>query len=125
MSGFVFDYAGTLFVRPFERKVARREGLEPPTFWSVARCSIQLSHRRSSGRRILPHGHSQCKPDADFGFRISDFEFSAHPLRLRPRGCAEAPNGRRDACPTATIGILMPGASLKVGQGPPYFGPTC
>ena len=32
-SGFVSDYAGTLFVRTgFERKVARRKGLEPPTF---------------------------------------------------------------------------------------------
>ncbi len=34
--------------------MARREGLEPPTFWSVARCSIQLSYRRSQGKRILP-----------------------------------------------------------------------
>ncbi len=24
------------------------KGLEPPTFWSVARCSIQLSYRSSS-----------------------------------------------------------------------------
>ncbi len=36
------------------------------------------------------------------GFRISDFEFRIFraSARLRLRGCAEAPDGRRDACPT-------------------------
>jgi hypothetical protein len=73
-------------------KVARREGLEPPTFWSVARCSIQLSYRRSSRRRILPHGHSQCKPDANFGFRISDFPRTCPTSaeRLRKGTCRQA-----------------------------------
>ena len=39
-----------------EKEVARRKGLEPLTFWSVARCSIQLSYRRSQGMRIVPQG---------------------------------------------------------------------
>jgi hypothetical protein len=51
--------------------VARREGLEPPTFWSVARCSIQLSYRRSQGMRIVPQGCSGRKI-SDFEIRISD-----------------------------------------------------
>ena len=32
--------------------LARREGVEPPTFWFVARHSIQLSYRRKRGRII-------------------------------------------------------------------------
>ena len=58
-----------------EGEVARRKGLEPLTFWSVARCSIQLSYRRSQGKRILPQGQSQRKPGAnsEFGIRNSEF----------------------------------------------------
>lgn len=40
--------------------MARRKGLEPQTFWSVARCSIQLSYRRSRVR-IVPQGFVGCK----------------------------------------------------------------
>ncbi len=29
--------------------MARWEGVEPPTFWFVARCSIQLSYQRGEG----------------------------------------------------------------------------
>ena len=32
--------------------MARWEGVEPPTFWFVARCSIQLSYQRGEGRII-------------------------------------------------------------------------
>lgn len=34
------------FLGPAQKIVVRLEGLEPPTYWSVASCSIQLSHRR-------------------------------------------------------------------------------
>ena len=35
------------------RKVARPEGLEPPTPWFEAKCSIQLSYGRVTGSRKL------------------------------------------------------------------------
>ena len=52
------------------KKVARRKGLEPLTFWSVARCSIQLSYRRTPRKGILPQGPSRCKPG-----EILNYEF--------------------------------------------------
>jgi hypothetical protein len=41
------DY-GTLFGDHYvlSLEMARLEGLEPPTFWFEAKCSIQLSYRR-------------------------------------------------------------------------------
>ena len=66
-----FDAGMAIQVGKAKKKVARRKGLEPPTFWSVARCSIQLSYRRSQGKRIVPQGRSWCKI-SDFGFQISN-----------------------------------------------------
>ena len=50
-----------------ERRLARREGLEPPTFWSVARCSIQLSYRRSLREAYSATRRGEVQ---DFEFRI-------------------------------------------------------
>lgn len=33
-------------------KMARWEGVEPPTFWFVARCSIQLSYQRAESGEL-------------------------------------------------------------------------
>ena len=64
-----FDAGMAIQVGKVKKKVARRKGLEPPTFWSVARCSIQLSYRRSQGKRILPQGGFQRKPNRELGIR--------------------------------------------------------
>ena len=42
--------------------MARWEGVEPPTFWFVARCSIQLSYQRGEGR-IIEIQFPECQPN--------------------------------------------------------------
>ncbi len=74
--------------------MARREGLEPPTFWSVARCSIQLSYRRSQGVRIVPQGSSGCKTWV--GIRNSEFGIRNYhpPSREHDPWCWAGPRSR-------------------------------
>ena len=48
------NHAAFFLSRMITRFLARRRGFEPPTFWSVARRSIQLSYRRSFAS-ILAH----------------------------------------------------------------------
>ena len=49
-----------------DRKMAYPEGLEPPTPWSVAKCSIQLSHGYAQlfSPKSVPHAGSVCKSHA-------------------------------------------------------------
>ena len=53
-----------LMLKPYI-SLARREGLEPPTYWFVASHSIQLSYRRilfsSNCLYIIPHLTINCK----------------------------------------------------------------
>ena len=88
--------------------MARRKGLEPPTFWSVARCSIQLSYRRSQGKRILPHGGFQRKPNRELG--IWNWEF--RPPSQIPRLASLA----RDDIPT---GLPLPARRHVISDLPP------
>ncbi len=56
---------------PQERKqVARPEGFEPPTFWFVARRSIQLSYERTGSKTILEAGRSLVNAPANVHWRF-------------------------------------------------------
>ena len=53
-----------LMLKPYI-SLARREGLEPPTYWFVASHSIRLSYRRTPSSSdclyIISHPESKCK----------------------------------------------------------------
>ena len=58
--------------------VARRRGFEPPTFWSVARRSIQLSYRRSCVVADFAKLHQPLKASDIRSLRRSSFPTQTH-----------------------------------------------
>ena len=50
--------------------MARPEGFEPPTFWFVARRSIQLSYERTGSKTILGAGRNLVNAPASVHWRF-------------------------------------------------------
>ncbi len=63
-------------------RVARPEGFEPPTFWFVARRSIQLSYERTGSKTILGAGRNLVNAPASVGSGTF-WKWEAH---AEPRG---------------------------------------
>ena len=95
-----FDAGMAIQVGKVKKKVARRKGLEPPTFWSVARCSIQLSYRRSTREA---HCATRDLTVQDFEFRISNFGLVTAKCEARSRICR----------PSVRFRIRCPGTSME------------
>ena len=82
--------------------MARPEGFEPPTFWFVARRSIQLSYERTGSKSILGAGRSLVNAPASVGSGIF-LKWEAH---AEPRG----------TCHGAFVPLVHPAAGACLPQ---------